>query len=100
MPGTDVMASDSSCCNFASLGGEAANDEVFAPLEAVSAEPAVVPGGDYPAYFSGARVDANGNPNQASGELQTQYNCELGFETDSERCEEVQEKMDNWVPTG
>lgn len=102
-PGTDALVPDPSYCHSGYLGGEAAYDELFAPPEArggAGAGGGSEPGEDCPAAVCGYGVDANGNPNPTSGEIQTQHACETGQVTDPELCGAVQEKMDNWVPVG
>ena len=58
-------------------------------------DPATVPfanGGTCPHYQCGYGVDANGNPNPSSGELQSLYACETGAITDQELCASLRER--------
>ena len=77
-PGTDAFVTDPAYCTSTYLGGDPSYDE------------------NCPAYLCGYGVDANGNPNPTSGELQTMHGCEQGYITDPSLCGAVAQRADQY----
>ncbi|GAA4789423.1 hypothetical protein FRX94_08780 [Corynebacterium canis] len=75
--------------------GTVRNTEYCGSQSGAQPDPATIPfanGGTCPHYQCGYGVDANGNPNPSSGELQSLYACETGAITDQEFCTSLRER--------
>ncbi|EEI16314.1 hypothetical protein [Corynebacterium lipophiloflavum] len=77
-PGTDAFVTDPAYCTSTYLGGDPSYDE------------------NCPNYLCGYGVDANGNPNPTSGEIQTMDGCEQGYITDPSLCSAVAQRAEQY----